>query len=931
MATRRPRDFHPISSVPIALLTGLALAWATPDLQAQSGTVEGSVRDAATGAPLAGAQVSIEALNRGIVTDVGGHYEISGIPAGPHQITITLLGYSRAIREVEVPNGASVHLDAELFGTAILLEGIVAVGSRSRPRTVVESAVPIDAIPARDFLEQGDTDLSDLLRTVVPSFNVNPQAPGDAARLVRPASLRGLAPDHTLLLVNGKRRHRASVITWIGNGFADGAQGPDVSVIPSIAVRQAEVLRDGASAQYGSDAIAGVINVALKDARSGGSVELRSGRFLDGGGDGYTLAGNVGLPLGETGFANLSAEFGASNPTDRSIQRDDAAALIAAGNANVRDPAQIWGSYAVDDDLKLWGNFGGFVADGVQIYGHAGYASETVEGGFFFRNPNTREGVFSIDGGETLLVGDMLDAQDGVLDGSAACPTVAITNSVPDPTALSQVLADPNCFTFQELFPGGFTPQYGGDTQDASILAGVRGHFHGGPQWDFSLGLGRHSVDFFISETVNASLGPESPTTFDPGLYLQRELNANLDLSYAVNDRLNVAGGAEYRDEYFEIGIGDESSWALGPLAPQGFSSGSNGFPGFSDIAAGGWHRQNWAGYVDMELQGEDGGWSTGTALRIEDFEDFGTTVNGKLAGRISIVEQFAVRASASTGFRAPTPGQQNAFNVSTQWNPDLRELVNNGTIPSTSRVAELKGGKPLDSENSASASVGLVMNTGGFTLSLDGFRVDVTDRLALSQEFELSPEEAERLIAEGITSARNLVNFRFFANDFDTRTQGFDLVASLVAGRDSPESGTELSLAFNYTDTEVTDFNPEIVNELRIMQLQDALPSTRWTASVRRDWRSLSARARASYYAGWFDSRDGRSYPGAHLVDLELRYRVDERTAVTVGADNALNLYPQRNPNARIAGNLYSPNSPFGSNGGYVYAKAAIALGGAG
>ena len=199
--------------------------------------------------------------------------------------------------------------------------------------------MPIDAIPARDFVEQGDTDLSDLLRTVIPSFNVNPQAVGDAARIVRPASMRGLAPDHTLVLVNGKRRHRASIIMWIGGGFADGAQGPDISAIPAIAVRQVEILRDGASAQYGSDAIAGVINLSLKNASSGGSFDVRTGTYLEGDGESYTLSGNIGLPLGRDGFANLSAEYGASNPTSRSVQRDDAAALVAAGNTDVRDPA----------------------------------------------------------------------------------------------------------------------------------------------------------------------------------------------------------------------------------------------------------------------------------------------------------------------------------------------------------------------------------------------------------------------------------------------------------------------------------------------------------------------------------------------------------------------------------------------------------------
>ena len=912
---RRPA--HPVA---YAVATAVFLCL-LPFSAAAQGTLEGTVRHAGTGAALSGAQVGLDALSLGGTTGPDGRYEVGDIPAGIHTVHIQLIGYATEVREVSVADGRTTHLDVELHETAVALEGLVAVGSRARPRTVTQSSVPIDAISSQDFIDQGDTDVNDLLRTVIPSFNINPQATGDAAKIVRPASLRGLAPDHTLVLVNGKRRHRAAVITWIGGGFADGAQGPDLSSIPAIALRQVEVLRDGAAAQYGSDAIAGVINLTLRDEPSGGRVEVRSGTFWEGDGEAYTVAGNIGLPLGEAGFVNLSAEFGESNPTSRSVQRDDAAALIAAGNTHVRNPAQIWGAPTIDNDLKLWANFGRFLGDGLQIYGHANYASETVTGGFFFRNPNTRAGVFSLDAGETLLVGDVLDAQDGVLDGSANCPVVKISNWVPDPVALGRVLDDPNCFTFQEMFPGGFTPQFGGEASDASLVVGLRGHTHGGLLWDVSGSFGRNAVDFFIDNTVNASLGPQSPASFDPGIYVQREIGANLDLNYTVNDMVNVAGGAEFRDEYFEIGIGETTSWEIGPFAPQGFSAGSNGFPGFSDIAAGGWHRANYAVYGDVELRGREDRWTVGTALRMERFEDFGTTANGKVAARYALTDVVAVRGSASTGFRAPTPGQQNAFNVSTQFDRTLRELVNNGTIPSTSRVAEIKGGRPLDAEKSVNASLGMVIDAGSFTVSADYFRIALSDRIALSQSFKLDPAEAERLIAEGITSARNLANFRFFTNDFNTRTQGVDVVASFAPA--GMGGDTEFSLAFNHTATTVTSYNPAVLDEVRIRQLEDALPGTRWTTSGRRTWGDLSLLGRLSYYAGWFDSRDDRDYPGEFLVDLEATYAVSETARITVGGQNALNQYPEENPNAAtVAGNRYSPATPFGGSGGFVYVK---------
>jgi iron complex outermembrane receptor protein len=778
---------------------------------------------------------------------------------------------------------------------------IVVTGTRAQPRSVVESMVPIDVL--------------------APSFNVNMQPISDAATVVRPANLRNLAPDHTLVLLNGKRRHRAAVIYWLGNGVADGAQGPDISAIPAIALRQVEVLRDGASAQYGSDAIAGVMNFMLKDASQGGSIEIKSGAYGAGDGDTLSVAGNVGMPLGESGFLNLSAEVGSSDPTDRSIQRTDAAALIAAGNTDVRNPAQIWGSPEIEDDVKLWANYGYLLDSGQQFYGHANYVSKTVTGGFFFRNPNTRGAVFSGDGGETLLIGDLLDAQDGVLDGSAGCPTVTITDNVPDPTALAAVLADPNCFSFQELFPGGFTPNFGGDVQDTSVVAGLRGQTGGGIAWDASVSTGSNEVDFFIVNTVNASLGPDTPTEFDPGLYKQDELNINFDVSKQVNAQTNVAAGVEWREEEFEIGIGQIESFQIGPLAAQGFSSASNGFPGFSDIAAGSWSRSNWALYGDVERNSGDGKWTYGVALRFEDYEDFGTTTNGKLSGRYRVNDSFQLRGSASTGFRAPTPGQSNAFNVSTEFDFDLGDLVNNGTIPSSSRVAQLRGGEPLTAEESVNIAVGGVYESGPFTLTVDLFNIDLSDRLAVTQNFQLTQEEVDDLVAEGITSAGNLRNFRFFTNDFDTETQGIDVVATYT-----PESlggNTTFSLLFNNTQTDVTKFNPDTLDDTRIRELQEALPETRWNLSAtQRMDNGLRFLGRLSYYDGWFDSEDAASYGGEYIFDLEVAYELNDSTTFVLGGQNAFDTFPGENSGARDVGNRYSQYTPFGFNGAFYYAR---------
>lgn len=881
-----------------------------PDLAAQCLDVR--VLDPAA-SPLTSAEVSAGGQN--VPADSNGVASICGLGSGPHSLVVTASGFSSEELTVAGPSGeVTVTLEIET-----LAQEVVVVGSRAEARAVTESVVPVDLLPASRFAEQGDPDILNQLRNVVPSFNVNVQPISGGAMIVRPANLRNLAPDHVLVLVNGKRRHRAALIAWHGNGVSDGSQGPDVSPIPSIALRQVEVLRDGASAQYGSDAIAGVLNFTLKDSPSGGSVEVRTGRTYYGDGNRLIVAGNVGLPLGDGGFANLSVEYGNSAPTSRSIQRDDATALIAAGNRHVRTPVvQIWGSPELSGDTKFFGNFGKLLSASTQVYGHANYARRKATGGFFFRNPNTRAGVYSIDRGKSLLVGDALDARDGVADGSANCPAVPITNHQPDQDALSRVFADPNCFTFQELYPGGFTPQFGGYYTDNSLVGGVRGQFASGMTWDASVGFGSSEVDFFIFDTVNASLGPDSPTSFRPGIYRQEEVNLNLDFAYAVSEMVHVATGGEFRNEKFSITQGDQPSWELGPYLQQGFSAGSNGFAGFSPLAAGSWNRPNGAVYGDIQISDPLDKYTLEGAIRAERFAGFGGTVNGKVAGRIELNRVVALRSSWSTGFRAPTPGQQNAYNLSSQWDPELMDLVNVGTIPSTTAVAALRGGESLEPETSINFTLGAVAQDGPVSLTADYFRVAIKDRLALTSDFVLTPIEVRDLLADGVSSAQNLNEFRFFTNDFDTLTRGVDLAATLV-----PTARTEISLLFNHTDTKVVQFNPEVVSALRLKQLHESLPKTRWNAAVNQELGRLSVLGRISYYGGWFDDDDNQNYTGKHLVDFELSYLLRPGLKLSAGAQNALNTYTDRSRLGSAGpGNLYSQFSPFGFDGGYYYMR---------
>ena len=845
-----------------------------------------------------------------------------GLGSGPHWVIVSAENFQVDESSVDHSEGM-----VAIILQALLETELVVVGSRAQPRSVTESPVPIDAIPLEDVISQGSTTLDYQLRTLVPSFNVATHPISDASTLVRPASLRNLAHDHTLVLVNGKRRHRSSVIAWFA-GVTDGAQGPDISTIPAIALRQVEVLRDGASAQYGSDAIAGVINFLLKDAREGGSLEFNTGTYRAGDGDSYTFAGNVGLPLGETGFANLSLEYGNSDPTNRSVQRADAAALIAAGNTHVADPAQIWGNPTIEDDVKFFGNFGHLFSNGTQIYGHTNYAEKKVTEGFYFRNPNNRANIYSLDGGETLMVADLLDARDGVVDGSANCPVVRITGNVPDQEALARVSADPNCFSFRELFPGGFTPQFGGVVADMSVVGGVRGVLANGLNWDASASYGAHESDFFFKNTVNASLGPETPTEFDPGLYRQEDVNLNFDVSYAATDMINIAAGSEWRNERFEIGAGGRPSWEVGPYAAQGFVSGSNGFPGFPDYTAGAWNRSNVALYGDLELRDPGDRWTVGGALRFEHFDLFGSTTNGKLSARFGLSDAVSVRGGVSTGFRAPTPGQQNTLNVQTTIDPDTLQLVDSANVPSTFLAAELKGGKPLEPETSVNTTAGLVIDNGPFTLTADYFRVDLSNRLALSQTFTLTEDERALLISEGIASAGTLAFFRFFINDFSSRNQGIDLVSTYTPA--GLGGNTVFSFAMNYTHTELTE-ESKLLTPGDVLGLERGVPRIRWNAAVNQRVGRVGLLGRLNYYGSWVDHFDARFVRGAdspllegrHIVDLEASIRLGEGVTLAFGGQNVFNTFSQRmDLFADIFGLPYSQFTPWGLSGGYYYAR---------
>ena len=883
---------------------------------------------------------------------------------------------------------------------------IITIGTRRKARSAADVIAPVDVIPATELLNQAPVDIADALRIAVPSFNVNTQPISDAATIVRPANLRGLSPDNTLVLLNGKRRHRASVISFLGGGIADGAHGPDISVFPSLALKNVQVLRDGASSQYGSDAIAGVINFELKDASEGGVIEARYGETYEGDGESFRIAGNVGLPLGDRGFVNLTAEYSDVGDTNRSIARDDVTALVAAGNTAILDQSvntlttdidsvQIWGQPNVNDDIKLFVNSAYEVSDNLELYAWGNYAERQVEGGFFFRNPTNRGGVFagpSVD----PVTGALSSADNAVASVSvgnlagidpAACPAgiPLVNGTIPDPTVLAQVTADANCFSFVETLPGGFVPRFGGDNQDVAFVVGARGDLDVGTGlgYDVSFSYGENTTDFFINNTINASLGPDTPRDFEPGGYEQEDINFNVDFNYGLPisgwaSDLNIAAGFEYREETFTINQGDDASFALGPLAAptvgfptgQGFASSSNGFGGFVPASAGSFSQDNIAIYGDLEGDLTDQ-LSLQGALRYEDFSSFGDTLNWKIGGKYTVSDDLTLRGTISTGFHAPTAGQANVINITTAFVGGILQDV--ATLPLTSAAGEFlnaqrvaDGDQPftLDAEDSTNISVGFASRLGDLSLTVDYFNIDLEGRISLTdnQDFTAAltsfangnnvaltgDESTSQLInllngvggfnASDFAGSEDLAAFAVFANNFDTRTQGIDVVASLPV--DFGQGSSSVTLAANWTDTDVTNRGDiEPIGDLRTRSLEENIPSFKGNLTVNHeqgDWRGL---VRANYHSSFFEDHLGTNgFPidlGSELnFDAEVTYSLPalEGAEISVGAANIFDNTPDELADipldgfssvGAVAGAQFPSTAPFGFNGGSWYVRA--------
>ena len=825
------------------------------------------------------------------------------------------------------------------------LEEVVVVGTRRRDRSAADSPVPVDVVTGDDFLAHGDTDMDNLLSSTVPSYNVSQEPISDAATFIRPATLRSLAPDATLVLVNGKRRHRAAVIALLGAGISGGSQGPDLSAIPAIALDRLEVLRDGASAQYGSDAIAGVMNFVLRSNSEGSIFDVKYGSHLEGDGNAITFAANKGFALTDAGFANISFEWKEQDPTSRSTQRPDAQGLIDAGNTSVRTPAaQIWGQPEISGDHKLFGNFGIDLGNGSEAYAFGNWAERQVEGGFYYRNPHTRGGVFAgptVDGLPTVKVADLSG------NGTGNCPVVYIRDNVPDAGALSAISTDPDCYTLYEKFPGGFTPQFGGFISDYALSGGVRGELDSGWYYDLSATAGRSWASFYIYNTINPQLlwqRNEIDTHYDAGAYTETDRVINFDMSRPFDTGgyapVNIAWGLEFRDETFRITNGEPNSFYIDPnleygLASQGFGVGSNGFPGFQPGDAGDNTVSAFAAYFDVETDLSETILVNG-AVRYENYDEFGDTFDGKGAIRLQLTDTFALRASASTGFRVPTAGQANLRNVTTEFN--MGRLADIATLPPTNPVAIQKGAQPLTPETSTNVTLGAVFGLGAADITLDYYNIQIKDRVAFTSRFNLTPGDVASLLAAGVSDATSFTSVRFFTNQQDVKASGVDVVATVPF--DIGDGVTRLQLAANFSSIELTRFNPDFTGVSRRAQIEEGRPGSRITATLSHSQGAWRVLGRLRHYGEYYDDPTNSGglppngnafYPGAAtLFDFEAAYDVSDSVSVLGGLQNAFDTYPDINPtgqNGEVAGLIYPESSPFGFNGGYYYMRVTWSL----
>ena len=845
--------------------------------------------------------------------------------------------------------------------SAGLIEEVVVTGSRRAVGSVTDLPSPVDIFQAESLQNQGLSDIQDSLRTLVPSFSVGSHPLSGTSSLVRPPNLRGLGADQVLVLVNSKRRHRAANIPNFSGGINRGTQGPDISNIPTIALKSVEVLRDGAAAQYGADAIAGVLNFQLEDDPTIRRLSLQAGEYYAGDGGSIRISGMFGIPIGDNGSLNLSGEYKDNEATVRAQQPSSRQVYTDAGWPNVPNPSFRWGNPEVTDDLSLVANlvlpFGASGSN--EFYGHWTYNERKNVSPFFNRDP-FRAGWFTVADPidpnapdaprprHFLVFNTAGDGEEGAEGVQGDCPLIPVpdlSDGAATAAAAEQIadLSDnPDCFSFLNIYPGGITPDFEGKNEDLSLSAGFRGEA-GALSYDFSLTYGKNEVTYTALNNANPTYGPDSPTTILAGSRIQEELVINAQAVYEVeiglHSPLNIAAGFEWHEEAYEQVPGEEASYAPGPytdpigLAATGVGVGTRGFGSFSPATSLKQDRSNTALYLDLETD-ILANWTVGISGRYEDFTDLGQDFNYKLATLVRLTDNIALRGTYSTGFHAPTPGQQVNAQSTVQFN-DAGELETQGLLPPTiaAQLPSLEDkAAALTPETAANLSLGFIWESDAFSLTVDYYQIEVKDRITQTGRTSLVAEDRMALTALGFTNADEFASVSFFTNDFDTRTKGADIVLSVPI---SLSSGTNMNVgaALNYNETKVTRAGPEL-GEWRAAVIEHDIPDWRGNLNFTYKNGKWGGLARLNYYGSftefYLNTSEGRTtgLSSQFTVDLEASYDITDRFSISIGAHNLFDSTPTRAATADAFGNTYPVASPAGFSGGFFYSRLVVNFG---